>query len=263
MRFLETGEVQKVGAERAEGRLDVRVISATNRSLPEMVRQGMFREDLYYRLNVIHIHVPPLRERRADIPALVAHFLERFAPGDQALRVSPEAMEALALYRWPGNVRELANIVERVAVTIRGVKPSIDPADLPEEILRSGQPAHVREAATRAQSEIDDLYERLLSGRTTFWSGVHAPFSLHDMKRSELRALIAKGLRETHGSYKLLLQLFGMAPGDYKRFLWFLKKHDCHIPFQAFRRVAPVENGGNAAAPGDLKVHSEDRPWTT
>ena len=111
LRFLETGELQKVGADRVGRRIDVRVIAATNRDLAEMVAQGLFREDLYYRINVINIHVPPLRERRDDIPLLVDHFFENMGRHNGSRpAVSPEAYVALAEYPWPGNVRELANV---------------------------------------------------------------------------------------------------------------------------------------------------------
>ena len=98
----------------------MRVIAATNRNLREMIAQGTFREDLFYRLNVIHLTVPPLRDRREDIPALVAQFLSRFthANGSAIAELSPPAMQALHEYSWPGNVRELENVIERLVVTV-------------------------------------------------------------------------------------------------------------------------------------------------
>src|SRR4051812_15887157 len=103
LRFLETGDLQKVGAHRADGRVDVRVIAATNRNLRDLIAQGQFREDLFYRLNVIHIACPPLRERRDDIPALIDHFLTHFTRhnGTQAPMISPEALQALTEHSWP------------------------------------------------------------------------------------------------------------------------------------------------------------------
>src|SRR6185436_13942373 len=120
LRFLETGELQKVGADRVLGRVDVRVIAATNRNLREMIAQGTFREDLFYRLNVIHLLVPPLRDRRDDIPMLVEHFLTDFARSKRSpvAHVSSAAMKGLTAYPWPGNVRELENVIERLAVTV-------------------------------------------------------------------------------------------------------------------------------------------------
>src|SRR5207253_7496417 len=119
LRFLETGELQKVGADRAVGRVDVRVMAATHRSLRDMIKQGQFREDLFYRINVIHLVVPPLRERRDDIPSIVKHFLRQFTSRDfyAVGAINDEAMAALVNYRWPGNVRELENVIERLVVT--------------------------------------------------------------------------------------------------------------------------------------------------
>src|SRR5919197_3067448 len=128
LRFMETGELQKVGSDHTGGRVDVRVIAATNRNLRDMVGQGAFREDLFYRLNVIHLTVPPLRERREDIPELVEYFLARFTRNNGYLvkDVSPEAMKMLTEYSWPGNVRELENVIERCVVTGRSEVVAID-----------------------------------------------------------------------------------------------------------------------------------------
>jgi hydrogenase-4 transcriptional activator len=117
LRFLEQGEVQPVGASKVI-KTDVRVIAATNRDLGRMVENGQFRADLWYRLNVIAIALPPLRERREDIPLLAEHFLRRLSAreGKPGLRLAPEVMERLIQYDWPGNVRELANEIERLVV---------------------------------------------------------------------------------------------------------------------------------------------------
>jgi len=114
LRTLETGELQRIGAE-AMMRIDARVIAATNRRLEEAVSRGAFREDLFFRLNVFPIHLPPLRERLEDLPALVAHLAERVRPR-HAARFTDAALDALASYSWPGNVRELANLVERLSI---------------------------------------------------------------------------------------------------------------------------------------------------
>src|SRR4029450_10832982 len=111
LRFLENGEIQAVGADAAKTTVNVRVIAATNRSLTEMVAAGTFREDLLYRLCVVHIHVPPLRERPEDVRTLGALFLEKSA---RRTTVSDEAWQVLEKYRWPGNVRELQNVMEQV-----------------------------------------------------------------------------------------------------------------------------------------------------
>ena len=122
LRFMETGEIQKVGADRAVGRVNVRVIAATNRNLRDMITEGTFREDLFYRLNVIHLTVPPLRERREDIPQLIDHFLEQFTRNNGIVGARTSRLRrpsCLTEYAWPGNVRELENVIERLVVTGR------------------------------------------------------------------------------------------------------------------------------------------------
>ena len=118
LRVLETGEVQRLGAERST-RVDVRVLAATNRRLDEAVARRQVREDLYFRLNVFPIHLPPLRDRLEDLPALVRHFAARLRP-QAPVSFAPDAVAALASYRWPGNVRELANVVERLTILADG-----------------------------------------------------------------------------------------------------------------------------------------------
>jgi DNA-binding NtrC family response regulator len=114
--------------------VDVRVIGATNRPLYRLVKRGKFREDLYYRLNVVKIELPPLRDRPEDIPLLATHFAARYALSGEAPRViGPEAMERLLSHSWPGNIRELENAIERASVIARG--PTLQPADLPPEVL--------------------------------------------------------------------------------------------------------------------------------
>ena len=136
LRFLETGELQKVGAFGESRPVNVRVITATNRRLREMVTQGLFREDLFYRINVIQIVVPPLRERKEDVPLLIDHFVNTVEWHEQRngrrLELTPEATSALAEYHWPGNVREFRNIVERIVVNARSGVIGVD--ELPVEV---------------------------------------------------------------------------------------------------------------------------------
>jgi DNA-binding NtrC family response regulator len=130
LRALQEREIERVGDEHTI-EVDVRVIAASNRSLSALVAAGEFREDLFYRLNVVPVQVPPLRERRGDIPLLVKHFVERFA-GDVTITVTREAMEALERYRWPGNVRELENFCER-AVLMRS-RTTLDAHDVTSQL---------------------------------------------------------------------------------------------------------------------------------
>src|SRR2546425_7742925 len=122
LRFLESGEIQRVGADRAHARVNVRLVTATNRDLEAQIAAGNFREDLFFRLNVIRLSIPPLRERAEDIPLLVNYFLHSYRQVHQtpASEVSPEAMEALVAHPWPGNVPELKNVVERIVLKATG-----------------------------------------------------------------------------------------------------------------------------------------------
>ena len=131
LRALQEREFEKVGDQRTT-KVDVRVIAATNSDLVQMVRNATFREDLYYRLNVIPVVLPSLRERREDVPLLVKHFLEKFAP-DREMSVSQAAMRALMAYDWPGNVRQLENAIER-AVALSEGRTEFDVSDLPPEL---------------------------------------------------------------------------------------------------------------------------------
>jgi two-component system response regulator HydG len=135
LRVLQEGEFQRVGA-RQPIKVDVRIIAATNQNLEELVKTGPFRADLYYRLNVFPIVVPPLRERMEDIPLLISHFLEKYTRSvNKTIRgISAEAMALLAVHHWPGNVRELENVVQRMMVMAKGER--LDVEDLPHEISR-------------------------------------------------------------------------------------------------------------------------------
>jgi transcriptional regulator with PAS, ATPase and Fis domain len=259
LRFLETGEIQKVGAERVSMATNVRVIAATNRSLRDLIGLGQFREDLFYRLNVIHLIVPPLRQRRDDIPDLVEYFLRRFTNpnGNGAGRgngngntngngdghnpsspyivreISPEAIAALQEYSWPGNVRELENVVERLVVTGRREVVQVD--DLGPEI-RTPSAIGTRPRKERRRTVADELFKKLCDDRESFWTTVYPLYMNREITRGNVRELIHKGLEEARGNYKIVLRLFNMESSDYKRFLNFLRKHDCQLPFKEYRQ---------------------------
>ncbi len=145
LQVLDTGELRRVGGTRLR-RVDTRIFAATNKDLHQEVRAGRFREDLFFRLNVINLVIPPLRDRKEDIPILVEHFFGRFGlPGQQPKTISPEAMHLLMGYAWPGNIRELANTIERLVLLVPGT--IIGPSDLPSNIgpsadlsARGGEP---------------------------------------------------------------------------------------------------------------------------
>ncbi|NOT24245.1 MAG: sigma 54-interacting transcriptional regulator, partial [Nitrospiraceae bacterium] len=144
LRVMQDHEVRRVGGTTST-KVDVRIIAATNRDLEQLVKEGKYRDDLFYRLNVVRITLPSLVERREDIPMLVHHFLQKCATGGaNAVRgVLPETMTLLLQYRWPGNVRELENAIERAVSLSHG--PFLTPDDLPASIRRAGLPS--KEAA--------------------------------------------------------------------------------------------------------------------
>jgi len=235
LRFMETGDVQKVGADRIAGRVNVRVIAATNRNLRDMISEGTFREDLFYRLNVIHLVVPPLRERREDIPSLIDHFMNRFTRnnGHPVKFISPDANKLLCEYSWPGNVRELENVIERLVVT--GRSESVMPEHLPMEV-RSQQSIGLRPKKERRRTVADDLYKKLVEERESFWTVVYPLYMQREITRGNVRDLVRKGLEDARGNYKIVAKLFNMESRDYKRFLNFLRKHDCQLPFKEYRQ---------------------------
>jgi serine/threonine-protein kinase PknK len=161
LRVLQDGEVRPVGGERTR-KVDVRVIGATHRDLQAMVAAGGFREDLFYRLNVITVRIPALRERPEDIPLLAAHFAEKHAPG-RRVRFTRAAMTKLMAYPWPGNVRQLENEVRRALVhaTDEGREGRIDVVDLTGDVVHGG-PAAARGARFDLRSRVDALETELV-----------------------------------------------------------------------------------------------------
>jgi DNA-binding NtrC family response regulator len=155
---LEQGEVRPVGAPRVLT-VDVRVVAATNRDLERAVREGTFREDLYYRLNVIRIPVPPLRERPEDVPLLAAHVLRETA-ADRPRPLSPAALSALVAYPWPGNVRELQNVLERLAVG--GGDGTIELEELPAA-FRERPAARLEEPFFTGLPSLEEMEKRYLA----------------------------------------------------------------------------------------------------
>jgi DNA-binding NtrC family response regulator len=184
LRALQAGEVRPVGSTQAVT-VDVRVLAATNRDLGQMIQQNTFREDLFYRLNVITLALPPLRDRAEDIPLLAEEFLDRAARKQgRALRLGAEALDRLLAYPWPGNVRELENIMERAAILSRGETVDLD--DLPphvidgtlpgpaavlprQQTLAEAERAHITQMLERHGRSYSRAAEALGIGRTTLW----------------------------------------------------------------------------------------------
>ena len=250
LRFTETGEIQPVGADAPAGRTDVRLMTATNRDLRAQMATGGFREDLYYRINVIEIRVPPLRERGPDVLVLFRHYLQHACEvhrlACQAL--TSEAEQLLGRYEWPGNVRELRNLTERLALRDSNRPITVDDLVLDLGVASVGSRATPRVAVQRveaAQSAVQPIWDRLIAGGD-FWTLVYRPFKKHEMTRAELLALVDCGLEQTRGSYRALVKLFNMSPGDYKRFHAFLYQQSCNLP------VAPYREGMPATPPVDV-----------
>jgi formate hydrogenlyase transcriptional activator len=164
LRILQEQEFERLGSARTH-QVDVRLVAATNRDLEEMVNHGQFRSDLYYRLNVFPLQLPPLRERRDDIPALVMHFVERFGRrmGREIEQIPPSTMSALSAYSWPGNIRELQNLIERaVILSNNGVLPNPLPATASQVITVASSSA--TSPATTLKDSERTLILRTLEG---------------------------------------------------------------------------------------------------
>jgi DNA-binding NtrC family response regulator len=183
---IEDKEIRPIGAEQGR-RVDTRIVAATNRNLDEMVRQGKFREDLYFRLSMFHIHLPPLRERPADIHGLIQFFLDSQGARDGAgrsLEIEPEAEEMLLAYHWPGNVRQLENVINRAHILSDGGHISV--SDLPPDVARSA-PARPAMGATIASEGL-----------------------LRDQLRQFEAKIIARTLEDNHGDRRVAAQRLGI-----------------------------------------------------
>jgi DNA-binding NtrC family response regulator len=233
LRVLETGELQKVGADHLTIRADCRVIAATNQNLHDLVQRGLFRQDLYYRLNVIQIHIPPLRERQEDIPLLADYLLKQIAAESAVVRrFASEVHELFRAYSWPGNVRQLENVVQRLVFT--SSHETITSADVPAEIRAEAAILPVAPRVERRKSVADVLHRRLQAGEP-FWDVVHRPYMEHEITRADLRQIVHRGLEASRGSYRVMTKLFGIEPADYRRFLNFLRSQDSLLPFRDYR----------------------------
>lgn len=159
LRVLQDGQFERIGGK-STLQVDVRVIAATNRNLEELVRQGKFREDLYYRLNVFPITVPPLRERREDIPLLLDYFIARYCSENnrRPVQLDPAVVEVLQNYSWPGNVRELKNLVERLLIMAPGVR--IETSHLPPHLFQRAVPTGNLAPGSKSLKEIREMAER-------------------------------------------------------------------------------------------------------
>ena len=229
LRALQEGEISRIGASKTT-KVDVRMLAATHRDLDRMVAEGSFREDLYYRLNVVRIDLPPLRERPEDIPQIVDFLLRRLVRSGKgkARRISTEGLEILRRHSWPGNVRELENVLQRSAVTARG--ETILAGNLPEELRRQETVSASPPAASGIMAVENTARQFLSSSQAQIVESERNRATLSDTldvvykeirkghNQSILRVLekeiIQRALRETGGNQVRSAALLGISRGD-------------------------------------------------
>src|SRR5262249_43568072 len=207
--------------------VDVRLIAATNMNLDGLVQQRQFRQDLLFRLKVLHIRVPPLRDRREDIPLLGQTFVDRLNPTHKSnKRVTPGFLQELSILAYSGNVRELQNIIERAFILAKGASIQVVPSDI------SGQSTTVT-----AADEVNLWFKDLIEGRKDFWKAIHDRYKRRDISREKVIALVDLGLRSTRGNYKTLATMFRLEEGQYRRFMDFLRRNECRLDFRPYRKL--------------------------
>jgi DNA-binding NtrC family response regulator len=208
LRVLQERRFERVGGSTSI-EVDVRVIAATNRSLPRLIKEGKFREDLYFRLNVVQIDLPPLRDRMEDVPLLATHFAAKYArPGAPPKGIAPAAMERLLAHSWPGNIRELENAIERACVTARG--PNIEEGDLPATVLKPQQ---------RSSGLSVDLSRPLAD-------------QVREMTAELERSYLLRALKKTHGNVGRCAKLAGLSRRSISA-----KLAEYHIDKDKFKRT--------------------------
>jgi transcriptional regulator with PAS, ATPase and Fis domain len=208
LRALQERQIRRLG-DTVYRPLDIRVVAATNRDLRTLVRKGDFREDLFYRLSVFAIQVPPLRNRLDDIPLLVEAMLHG------RKEISSGALAKLQMYDFPGNVRELENIIETAAYTAAG---------------NTIEECHI---AIPDGTTVD--YEGVLHVEN-FWESVARPYADRMITRTHMENVVRRGLQQANGSYRRLIRLFNLPDSDYKRFMDFLRRHGCNVDYRQYRR---------------------------
>ena len=233
LRALQERKVRRIGETR-ERAVDVRIVAATNQPLEDLIVKGLFREDLYHRLNVYYLEIPPLRERSTDIPHLAQFFLDSFNQRwGTNTTLSARAQLHLSRYDYPGNVRELENILESAYHLCD------ETIDLPEV---SSRLSRRRVKSSRAEM-LADLVERMVDGQADFWDDVRDVYLSRDLTRDDLRRIVSLGLEACGGSYQRLVHYFGLPKEDYKKFLSFLSNHGCKVDFRPFRAQRPSPPG--------------------
>ena len=234
LRAIGAGEVCRLGESRSR-RVDVRVVAATNRDLPAMVTSGDFREDLFYRLGYLRLHIPPVRERGADWRLIAESYLvELYRRHRNAKGLSPAAWALLETHAWPGNVREIRGLLDMACCLSTG--DTIERADLDEGLSRPAplapppptaadaplarEPAHASRLPTTSNA-----LAQIKHGTATFWSAIRDPYINRDLNRSEVQRIVEYALAQSGWSYKRALRLFGLHEGEYLKFMDFLRHH--------------------------------------
>ena len=236
LRLLENAGTRAGTSDRPHARLDVRVVAATNRKLDDLVSAGRFRADFLQRLRLIHLHVPPLRERPEDVHVLMRHFLAR---SGRELSFTDGALRALLRHGWPGNVRELMNTIEQLVWLSAGAVVGVQHLPLS---MRTG-PGPITAVDDGCQVA-DELYETLTRQGGSFWEHVYPGFLAHDITRDDLRELVRRGLRASQGHYRSLFALFGISSRDSGRFMDVLAANECAVGIDEFRGVWSASDVG-------------------
>jgi transcriptional regulator with GAF, ATPase, and Fis domain len=237
LRVLQEREVRRIG-ELLQRKLDIRVIAATNKDLQKEMQKGRFRRDLYYRLRVAEIRVPPLKERREDVPLLIDWFLARIIQGrGQTKHFSAEALDRLINYGYPGNVRQLMYLVE--SAYYAAPDRLIEVAHLHPEVL-----GEVDNGLLEPREKARKLFDLLRHGESTFEHAVKRPFLKRVLTSQTVRQVIGLALRETSGRYRSAFRILRIPDKDYAVMMLFLKRHHCFVDFRPFRRTIPDDSGG-------------------
>jgi len=243
LRVLQEREVRRIG-DGTVRKLDIQVIAATNRELSCEIKKGRFRHDLYYRLKSMEIRVPPLRERREDIPLLIEWFLHGLSQSHGCRKsLSLDAYNLLLQYAYPGNIRELKNNVESSYYLAAG--RIIDVADLQPEIggsliSHSGEGHKARE-----------IYEHLRGGKTDFEEAVKKPFLKRALTRKTVTEIMRVALIEAGGRYREAFRLLQIPDSSYSVMMLFLKRHKCYLDFRPFRHNQRNDPVGAGSPPPD------------
>ena len=229
LRVLQEREVRRIGETRIR-KIDVRVIAATNKNLPEEVRRGAFRKDLFYRLNAMVVVVPPLRDRLEDVPDLVERFLQSTAELQDGKRktFSPEAMRYLCRYPYPGNVRDLYNVVQGAYFSC--TSRIIGPEHLDPRVTKFAL------EPLRETLSAKSIYDGILGGNGTFDDLVKDPYLRRQIPSSTVRRVLEKALVAEGGNYRNALRSLAVPDDKYAITLQFLKRHDCYLDFRSFRK---------------------------